>query len=76
MINKIIQTLSHDVQKCILTYLDDFKFFTETLEEHERVLMAVLEAFQNNGLLLKTEKSKHFQSQIDYFGFNISRQWM
>ena len=34
----------------------------------------VLEAFQNNGILLKAEKSKLFQTQIDYLGFNISCQ--
>ena len=55
MINKIIQTLPQDIQKCILTYLDDCIIVTETIEEHERVLMAVLEAFQNNGILLKAE---------------------
>ena len=56
MIDKIIQTLPQDIQKCILTYLDDFIIFTETGEEHERVLLAVPEAFQNNGILLKAEK--------------------
>ena len=58
MINKIIKTLPADIRKRILTYLDDSIIFNETVEKHERVLMAILEAFQNNGILLKAKKSK------------------
>ena len=43
-------------QGVVIVYMDDILIFTETLEEHRRVVRRVLEILAENNLFLKPEK--------------------
>jgi len=57
---------------CVVIYMDDILVFTETLEEHQRVVRKVLEVLAKNKLYLKAEKCSFEQSQVEYLGLIIS----
>ena len=72
------QTMMNDLfkdvidQGCVIIYMDDILIFTETLEEHRRMVKKVLEVLAKNKLFLKAEKCSFEQTQVEYLGLLIS----
>ena len=74
MVSKILNTLKPEIRSQVIHYLDDILIHSQDKERHAQVLAAVFEAFEIHGILLKPDKSKLFQSNIDYLGFNIGHE--
>lgn len=72
------QTMMNDLFKdlidegCVVIYMDDILVFTESLEEHHRIVKRVLEILAKNKLYLKAEKCSFEQTQVEYLGLIIS----
>jgi hypothetical protein len=71
MMNELFQELINE--GCVVVYIDDILIFTETLEEHRRVVERVLEILQRNNLYLKAEKCEFEKLLIEYLGLIISQ---
>lgn len=56
-----------------IVFLDDIIIFSETLEEHERRLLRVLDRLREYGLKLSVDKCKFFQTSVKYLGHIVSR---
>ena len=56
----------------VVVYLDNILIFTETLEEHQKVVQRVLEILQQHNLSLKPEKCEFEKSSVEYLGVVIS----
>lgn len=56
----------------VLVFIDDLIVFFETLEEHERRLLQVLNRLREYGLKLSPEKCKFFQTSVRYLGHVVS----
>ncbi|KAG1939020.1 interleukin-1 receptor accessory protein-like 1-A [Pimephales promelas] len=57
-----------------LVFLDDIIIFSDTLEEHEKRLLRVLNRLKEFGLKLSPEKCKFFQSSVRYLGHVVSEK--
>ena len=72
------QTMMNDLFKdlidegCVIIYMDDILIFTETLEEHMKIVKRVLKILAKNKLYLKAEKCSFEQTKIEYLGLIIS----
>jgi len=72
------QTMMNDLFKelidegCVVIYMDDILIFTETLEEHQRIVKRVLKVLAESKLYLKAEKCSFEQTKIEYLGLIIS----
>lgn len=58
--------------KEVLVFLDDLIIFSNSLEEHERRLLRVLNRLKEYGLKLSSEKCKFFQTSVRYLGHIVS----
>ncbi|KAK7915695.1 hypothetical protein WMY93_011456 [Mugilogobius chulae] len=58
----------------VLVFLDDLIIFSDTLEEHERRLLRVLNRLREYGLKLSPEKCRFFQSSVRYLGHIVSEK--
>ena len=56
----------------VTVYLDDILIFTDTIQEHQKVVNEVLKWLAENDLYLRPEKCKFEQTQIEYLGLIIS----
>ena len=52
----------------VIVYLDDILVFTETLEEHRKIMHEVLKRLRQNKLYLKPEKCEFEQSKLGFLG--------
>jgi hypothetical protein len=57
----------------VIVYMDDILIFTETLEEHWKIVRRVLEILRKNNLFLKAEKCEFEKEKIEYLGLIISQ---
>ena len=55
-----------------VVYLDDILIFTDTLEEHRKIVNEVLKRLKDNDLFLRPEKCEFEQTKIEYLGLIIS----
>jgi hypothetical protein len=71
MMNDILQDLIMEGHVCV--YLDDILIFTESLEEHRRLLRLVLDRLRKHGLYLRPEKCEFEQTRVEYLGLIVSK---
>ena len=57
----------------VIIYMDDILIFTETLEEHRRIVEEVLTKFDENQLFLNPDKCTFETEEIEYLGLIVSR---
>ena len=57
----------------LVIYMDDLCAFTETLEDHRRVVRGLLELCRKTGLYLKLEKCEFEREEIKFLGLVIGR---
>jgi len=62
----------------VIIYMDDVLIFTETLEEHRRIVEKVLAKFSDNQLFLNPDKCTFEANEIEYLGLIVSQNqvWM
>lgn len=60
--------------KEVLVFLDDLIIYSDTLEEHERRLLRVLNRLKEYGLKLAPEKCRFFQKSVKYLGHIVSEE--
>lgn len=60
--------------KEVLVFLDDLIIYSDTLEEHERRLLRVLNRLREYGLKLSPEKCRFFQTSVRYLGHIVSEK--
>src|ERR1700742_2179786 len=72
----MMNSLFHDLigRGKVVIYLDDILIFSESLEEHERIVAQVLEILRKNKLYLKPEKCDFHQTSIEYLGMIIEHR--
>lgn len=56
----------------VIIYMDDILVFTTTKEEHNNILIQVLNRLRSNDLFLKPEKCLFQVPQIEYLGLIIT----
>ena len=59
-----------------ICYMDNILVFTETLEEHRRVVCEILSTLHQHKLFLKPEKCIFEKSSVNYLGLVISKGCM
>lgn len=60
--------------KEVLVFIDDLIIFSDTLEEHERRLLRVLNKLKEFGLKLSPDKCKFLQTSVRYLGHVVSEK--
>ncbi|EGN91448.1 hypothetical protein SERLA73DRAFT_157560, partial [Serpula lacrymans var. lacrymans S7.3] len=56
----------------VIVYLDDIMIFTDSLEEHRKIVSKVLQILADNQLYLKPEKCEFEKKEVEYLGMIIS----
>ena len=57
----------------ICIYVDDIILFSEDLDSHMKLLERLFNAFRKANFKISAQKSKFFQSSVDFVGHNFSR---
>ena len=57
----------------VKAYIDDILIYTETLEEHRKIVEQVLDILRTNGLFLNPEKCEFEKDQVEYLGVIIGK---
>jgi hypothetical protein len=70
MMNEIFQDLI--TEGIVSVYLDDILIFTNSLEEHRRIMRLVLDRMCEHKLYLRPEKCEFKKTRIEYLGVIIS----
>uniref|UniRef100_A0A672FGV6 Gypsy retrotransposon integrase-like protein 1 n=1 Tax=Salarias fasciatus TaxID=181472 RepID=A0A672FGV6_SALFA len=60
--------------KEVLVFIDDLIIFADTLEEHERRLLRVLDKLKEYGLKLSPDKCMFLQTSVRYLGHVVSEK--
>jgi hypothetical protein len=74
MMNDILRDLINEGH--VIVYLDDILIYTDTLEEHRKIVRRVLETLEKHKLFLKPEKCDFEKIEIEYLGVIISHNSM
>ena len=70
MMNEIFRDMITEGK--VVIYIDDILIFTETMEEHRKIVAQVLQRLQEHQLYLKPEKCKFHQTRVSFLGLIIS----
>ena len=57
----------------VVVFMDDILIFTESLEEHCKIMWYVLEILHTNNLYLKPQKFLFEQLKVEYLGLILSQ---
>ncbi len=60
--------------KEVLVFLDNLIVYSDSLEEHESLLISVLGRLREYGLKLSLDKCNFFQTEVRYLGHIVSRE--
>ena len=67
----INNTLRHLLDKGVIVYLDDILIYSETMEEHERLIKEVLQALSDNDLYVELEKSEFHKKEVEFLRYIV-----
>ncbi|RYP29658.1 hypothetical protein DL768_011210 [Monosporascus sp. mg162] len=68
----IITILRKFLDKYVFVYLDDILIYSETLEEHKKHVLQVLEALDEANIRINPAKSVWHTQKLDYLGFTLT----
>ena len=68
----VLQVLGDLVNQGVIPYFDDIIVYAPTLDEHQRILQAVLQRLKDTNIRLRYEKCKFAQTSVEYLGFVVS----
>ena len=60
------------LDKGVVVFLDDILIYSNSLEEHHRLLSIVFERLLSNSFYCKLKKCSFFQSSTTFLGFDVS----
>ena len=63
--------LSDLIDKGVVVYIDDILIYTETEEEHTKLVTKVLELLRDAGLCIALDKSVFHAQQVEFLGYVI-----
>jgi hypothetical protein len=61
------------VDKFVICYLDDILIYSDSLEEHDKHVTAVLQRLRKAGLYAKAEKCEFHLERVEFLGFVVGR---
>jgi len=70
----INRTLQSYIDICDIAYLDDVLIHSDSLEQHQQDVAAIIRAIQTQGIKLKPSKCKFHQRETEYLGFVINSE--
>ena len=71
---RLMEYVLHDLHDFCIVYIDDILMFNETLEDHERCVVYVLERLMEHKLFMKVSKYLFFQSTISFLGHMVGAE--
>ena len=57
----------------VYCYMDDILIFSRCLASHKEAVRTVMDRLRKNGLVYNPQKSKFFQSTINFLGHHITK---
>ncbi|KAG0433987.1 Retrovirus-related Pol polyprotein from transposon 17.6, partial [Dictyocoela muelleri] len=57
----------------VLAYMDDILIYTNTVDQHKRVLKEVFEKMKDHNVSINFDKSKFFKTEIEFLGHRIDK---
>jgi len=60
------------LEKSVILYLDDILIYSDTLEEHHKIVRAVLKKLNENNLFAKLLKCEFDKDEVEFLGHVIS----
>ena len=70
---KGLESIFRDIPNLFI-YMDDLLVYTETKEEHEKIVQQVLQKLHENGMAISLDKCVWEQQKVEYLGYLISEQ--
>jgi len=70
----INRTLQSYIDICWIVYLDDVLISSDSLEQHQKDVAAIIRAIRKQGMKLKPSKCEFYQRETEYLGFIINNE--
>ena len=70
---RLVESVIGDMENCFV-YLDDILVFTDTEEEHVKVLDELFKRLEKAGLTLALKKCQFGSAAVDYLGYTVSQE--
>jgi len=70
----INRTWQSYIDICCIVYLDDVPIYSDTLEQHQKDVAAIIRAIRKQGIKLKPSKCEFHQRETEYLGFIINNE--
>jgi len=70
----INRTLQSYIDICCIVYLDDVLIYSDSLEQHQKDVAAIIRAIRKQGMKLKPSKCEFHQRETEYLGFIINNE--
>jgi len=70
----INRTLQSYIDICCIVYLDDILIYSDSLEQHQKDVAAIIRAIRRQGMKLKPSKCEFHQRETEYLGFIINNE--
>jgi len=70
----ITRTLQSYIDICCIVYLDDVLIYSDSLEQHQKDVAAIIRAIRKQGMKLKPSKCEFHQRETEYLGFIINNE--
>jgi len=67
----INEVLMEHIDMCCIVYLDDVLIYSNTLQQHRKVVRYILEALRKSGMKVKPSKCEFHQNETEYLEFII-----
>jgi len=70
----INRTLQSYIDICCIVYLDNVLIYSDSLEQHQKDVAAIIRALRNQGIKLKPSKCEVHQREMESLGFIINNE--
>jgi len=65
-------TVIYDI--CCIVYLDDVPIYSDSLEQHQKDVAAIIRVIRKQGMTLKPSKCEFHQRETEYLGCSINNE--
>jgi rubrerythrin len=60
----------------VIAYIDDVLIYTETEEEHDKLVKEVLKRLEENGLVIFPEKCIWASNKVEFLGYIVETEYV